>query len=69
MKTETQNKEQGEMKTETYKVTVVETKEEREFTTLTDAKEWAELVRRTLGVWGGEPTFRCVRVTEKEVVI
>lgn len=56
------------MKTE-YEVTVNETKESKTFGTLAEAREWAEQVLKTLGMWGGEPSFRCVRRTEEEVTL
>lgn len=56
------------MKTE-YEVTVNETKETKTMTTLEEVREWCEQVRKTLGVWGGDPTFRCVKRTEEEVAI
>jgi hypothetical protein len=57
------------MKTEQYIVTVQETEETKTFATLTEVREWAEEVRKTLGVWGGDPTFRCVKRTEEEVAL
>ena len=58
----------GGMKTE-YEVTVNETKETKTFGTLAEVREWTEQVRKTLGVWGSEPTFRCVKRTEQEVAL
>jgi len=60
--------ENGGMKTE-YEVTVKETNETKTVGTLEEVREWAELVRRTLGVWGSEPTFECVKHTREEVAL
>ena len=56
------------MKTE-YEVTVNETKETKTFATPAEARDWIEQVRKTLGVWGGEPTFRFVKRTEEDVTL
>lgn len=56
------------MKTE-YEITVKETQETKTFPTLEEVREWANQVRKTLGIWGGEPTFECVKHTREAVAL
>jgi hypothetical protein len=56
------------MKTE-FEVTVNETQESKTFATLAEARDWTQQVRTTLGLWGSEPTFRCIKRTEEDVPI
>lgn len=55
------------MKTEQYEVTVNETKEQKTFDTLPEVKTWVEQVIHTLGIFGGMPTFQCVKHTYQNI--
>lgn len=53
-----------------YRVTVNETAETQTFTgetAMLDSKLWIERCKRTLGVFGGEPTFTLVKITYERI--
>jgi hypothetical protein len=54
------------METE-YEITVKETQETKTFPTLEEVRKWTAQVRKTLGIWGGDPTFECVKHTREAV--
>ena len=56
------------MKT-TYTVTVKETKETKTFDTIEECREWSAKCQRTLGMWGGEVTFKCEKTTTEQVTL
>ena len=58
-----------ERMTTEYEVTVNETKETKTFDTIEECREWAAQVRKALGMWGGEPTFACVKHTREAVAL